>query len=112
MTGRLADGRTAADLLRACFPGGSVTGAPKHRAMEIIEELEPHRRGLYCGAIGYLGVDGAMDTNIAIRTLVHSADVSRLWAGGGIVIDSDPESEYRETFHKAAPLLETLERMR
>ena len=81
VTGRLAEGRTAVDLLRACFPGGSVTGAPKRRAMEVIEELEPHRRGVYCGAIGYLGFDGAMDTNIAIRTLVHSAGMTRLWAG-------------------------------
>ncbi|NEX19286.1 aminodeoxychorismate synthase component I [Thiorhodococcus mannitoliphagus] len=112
VTGRLAQGRTAVDLLRACFPGGSITGAPKVRAMEIIEELEPHRRGVYCGAIGYLGYDGAMDTNIAIRTLVHSGGTTRLWAGGGIVADSDPESEYRETHHKAAPLLDLLERMR
>jgi para-aminobenzoate synthetase component 1 len=110
--GRLAEGRNAVDLLRACFPGGSVTGAPKLRAMEIIEELEPHRRGVYCGAIGYLGYDGAMDTNIVIRTLVHSAGVIRLWAGGGIVADSDPEAEYRETYDKAAPLLELLERLR
>ena len=107
--GRLAEGRNAVDLLRACFPGGSITGAPKLRAMEIIEELEPHRRGVYCGAIGYLGYDGAMDTNIAIRTLVHSAGVVRLWAGGGIVADSDPDAEYRETYDKAAPLLELLE---
>ncbi|MFB1487142.1 MULTISPECIES: aminodeoxychorismate synthase component I [unclassified Thiocapsa] len=110
--GRLAEGRNAVDLLRACFPGGSITGAPKLRAMEIIEELEPHRRGVYCGAIGYLGYDGAMDTNIAIRTLVHSAGVVRLWAGGGIVADSDPEAEYRETFDKAAPLLDLLQRLR
>ncbi len=110
--GQLAAGRTAVDLLRACFPGGSITGAPKLRAMEIIEELESHRRGIYCGAIGYLGFDGAMDTNIAIRTMVHSAGVTRLWAGGGIVADSHPESEYRETFHKAAPLLDLLERRR
>ncbi len=109
--GRLAEGRNAVDLLRACFPGGSITGAPKLRAMEIIEELEPHRRGVYCGAIGYLGYDGAMDTNIAIRTLVHSAGIIRLWAGGGIVADSDPEAEYRETYDKAAPLLELLERL-
>jgi para-aminobenzoate synthetase component 1 len=109
--GRLAGGRNAVDLLRACFPGGSITGAPKLRAMEIIEELEPHRRGVYCGAIGYLGYDGAMDTNIAIRTLVHSAGVVRLWAGGGIVADSDPDAEYRETYDKAAPLLELLERL-
>jgi para-aminobenzoate synthetase component 1 len=109
--GRLAAGRTPLDLLRACFPGGSVTGAPKVRAMEVIEELEPHRRGVYCGSIGYLGFDGAMDTNIAIRTLVHSHGLTRLWAGGGIVADSDPDSEYRETYHKAAPLLELLDRM-
>jgi para-aminobenzoate synthetase component 1 len=110
--GRLAAGRSALDLLRACFPGGSVTGAPKLRAMQIIEELEPHRRGVYCGSIGYIGVDGAMDTNIVIRTLVHSAGVARLWAGGGIVVDSDPEAEYRETLDKAAPLLALLEEMR
>ncbi len=110
--GRLAEGRSALDLLRACFPGGSITGAPKVRAMEIIEELEPQRRGVYCGAIGYVGFDGAMDTNIAIRTLVHSAGITRLWAGGGIVADSDAESEYRETYHKAAALLDLLERLR
>ncbi len=110
--GRLAEGRTALDLLRACFPGGSITGAPKLRAMEIIEELEPNRRGVYCGAIGYVGFDGAMDTNIAIRTLVHSEGVIRLWAGGGIVADSDAESEYRESYHKAGALLELLEHLR
>ena len=110
--GRLAEGRTPLDLLRACFPGGSITGAPKLRAMEIIEELEPHRRGIYCGAIGYLSFDGTMDTNIAIRTLVHSHGITRLWAGGGIVSDSDAESEYRETYHKAAALLDLLERLR
>ncbi len=109
--GRLADGRTALDLLRACFPGGSITGAPKLRAMEIIEELEPQRRGVYCGSIGYVGFDGAMDTNIAIRTLVHSDGVARFWAGGGIVADSDAESEYRECYHKAAALLDLLERL-
>ncbi|QGU33321.1 aminodeoxychorismate synthase component I [Thermochromatium tepidum] len=107
--GRLAAGRTALDLLRAAFPGGSITGAPKRRAMEIIEELEPDRRGVYCGAIGYLGFDGAMDTNIVIRTLIQSQGVAQVWAGGGIVIDSDPASEYRETYHKAAPLLELLQ---
>lgn len=103
--GRLAEGRTAIDLLRACFPGGSITGAPKRRAMEIIEELEPHRRGVYCGSIGYIGFDGAMDTNIAIRTLVHSAGTARFWAGGGIVADSEAEAEYQETLDKAAALL-------
>jgi para-aminobenzoate synthetase component I len=112
VTGRLAADCTALDLLRACFPGGSITGAPKLRAMEVIEELEPHRRGIYCGSVGYLGFDGNMDINIAIRTLVHSGSVTRLWAGGGIVADSNPESEYRETYHKAAPLLDLLDRMR
>ncbi|MDZ7829432.1 MAG: aminodeoxychorismate synthase, component I [Halofilum sp. (in: g-proteobacteria)] len=108
VTGRLADGRHAVDLLRAAFPGGSITGAPKIRAMEIIEELEPNRRGVYCGAIGYVGFDGAMDSNIAIRTLVHSAGTARFWAGGGIVIDSRAEAEYQETFDKAAAMLSLL----
>lgn len=108
VTGRLQADRDALDLLRACFPGGSITGAPKLRAMQIIEELEPHRRGVYCGAIGYLGFDGDMDTNIVIRTLVHSAGTVRLWAGGGIVADSELEAEYQETFDKAAALLRLL----
>ena len=107
--GRLESGEDALSLLQACFPGGSITGAPKRRAMEIIEELEPHRRGIYCGAIGYIGFDGDMDTNIAIRTLVHADGVTRFWAGGGIVFDSDPEAEYRETYHKVAALLELLQ---
>lgn len=109
VTGKLADGEDAASLLRACFPGGSITGAPKIRAMEIIESLEPQRRGVYCGAIGYLGFDGAMDSNIAIRTLVHAAGTVRFWAGGGIVHDSEMDQEYQETFDKAAPLLRLLE---
>ncbi len=108
VTGELAPDRDALDLLRACFPGGSITGAPKVRAMEIIEELEPHRRGVYCGSIGYIGFDGAMDTNIAIRTLVHSGDRARFWAGGGVVIDSEAEAEYQETFDKAAAMLALL----
>lgn len=108
VTGELASENDALDLLRACFPGGSITGAPKIRAMEIIEELEPHRRGIYCGAIGYVGFDGAMDTNIAIRTLVHSNERARFWAGGGIVIDSEAEAEYQETFDKAAAMLALL----
>jgi para-aminobenzoate synthetase component 1 len=109
--GRLERGEDALSLLRACFPGGSITGAPKLRAMEIIEELEPHRRGVYCGSIGYVGFNGQMDSNIAIRTMVHAEGVTRLWAGGGIVADSDPEAEYRETYHKAAALLDLLQRM-
>lgn len=106
--GTLRPSEDAASLLRACFPGGSITGAPKIRAMAIIEELEPHRRGVYCGAIGYLGFNGAMDTNIAIRTLVHSGGQIRFWTGGGLVADSDLEQEYRETFDKAARLIELL----
>ncbi|MFP4278803.1 MAG: aminodeoxychorismate synthase component I [Halochromatium sp.] len=106
--GELRNDEDAASLLRACFPGGSITGAPKIRAMEIIEELEPHRRGVYCGAIGYLGFDGAMDTNIAIRTIVHNGGQVRFWAGGGLVVDSDPEQEYRETYDKASRLMQLL----
>lgn len=105
VTGRLADGVDAVALLRASFPGGSITGAPKLRAMEIIEELEPRRRGVYCGAIGWLGFNGDMDTSIAIRTLVATADELRFWAGGGIVADSEAESEYRECLDKAAAML-------
>jgi para-aminobenzoate synthetase component 1 len=109
ITGRLGPGQDATSLLRACFPGGSITGAPKIRAMQIIEELEPRRRGIYCGAIGYLGFDGCMDTSIAIRTLVHRRGRVDFWAGGGIVADSDPEAEFQETGHKAAALLRLLE---
>ncbi len=109
VTGQLAPDQHAVDLLRSCFPGGSITGAPKIRAMEIIEELEPHRRGVYCGAIGYIGFDGNMDTNIAIRTLVHNHGTIRFWAGGGIVNDSVLEEEYQECFDKAAALLQLLQ---
>lgn len=108
VTGELAPGEHAVDLLRSCFPGGSITGAPKIRAMEIIEELEPHRRGIYCGAIGYIGFDGNMDTNIAIRTLVHNQGCIRFWAGGGIVNDSELDAEYQECFDKAEALLKLL----
>lgn len=110
VTGRLRADRDALDLLRGCFPGGSITGAPKHRAMQIIEELEPQRRGVYCGAIGYVGCDGNMDLNIAIRTLVHSGGSVHFWAGGGIVADSQLDEEYQETFDKAAALLKLLQR--
>jgi para-aminobenzoate synthetase component 1 len=109
ITGVLAENQQALDLLKSCFPGGSITGAPKIRAMQVIEELEPHRRGVYCGAIGYIGFNGNMDTNIAIRTLVHSADTIRFWAGGGIVNDSVVEEEYQECFDKAAALLSVLQ---
>lgn len=108
VTGELAAGRDALSLLRDCFPGGSVTGAPKQRAMEIIEQLEPQRRGIYCGAIGYVGFDGNMDCNIAIRTLVYSGGEIRCWAGGGIVADSEVGAEYQETLDKAAAMLALL----
>jgi len=109
VTGKLREQRSALDLLRGCFPGGSITGAPKLRAMEIIEELEPHRRGIYCGAIGYIGFDGNMDTNIAIRTIVHKNKKMYFHAGGGIVFDSDVDAEYQETFDKAAAMMKLLD---
>ena len=109
VTGKLRQEREAFDLLRGCFPGGSITGAPKLRAMQIIEELEPQRRGVYCGAIGYIGCDGNMDLNIAIRTLVYAGGSIRFSAGGGIVADSKLEDEYQETFDKAAAMLKLLQ---
>ncbi|MEI6858322.1 MAG: chorismate-binding protein, partial [Shewanella sp.] len=98
----------ATDLLQACFPGGSITGAPKIRAMEIIEELEPSRRSLYCGSIGYISQDGQMDTNITIRTLVAIDGIIYCWAGGGIVVDSTAASEYKETYDKLSKILPIL----
>lgn len=106
--GTLAPGKDVVDLLKASFPGGSITGAPKIRAMEIIEELEPVRRGIYTGAIGYLGFDGRTDLNIAIRTLINKGDRVYLQVGGGIVADSDPRLEYEETLHKARAMLKSL----
>jgi para-aminobenzoate synthetase component 1 len=103
--GRLAPGRDAVDLLRACFPGGSITGAPKRRAMQIIDELEPVRREVYCGSIFRLGFDGGLDSNIAIRTVLKRGREVLYWAGGGIVADSDPHAEYTECLDKAAPFL-------
>jgi para-aminobenzoate synthetase component 1 len=106
--GKLDAGFDALDVLRDCFPGGSITGAPKQRAMHIIEQLEPNRRGVYCGAIGYIGFDGNMDTNIVIRTLIYSGGEIRCWAGGGIVADSQCEAEYQETLDKASAMLKLL----
>lgn len=106
--GELAAGRTPLDLLRGCFPGGSITGAPKVRAMQVIESLEPQRRSVYCGAIGYVGYDGNMDTNIAIRTLLITGGHIYAWAGGGVVADSDEDAEYQECLDKASALLEIL----
>ena len=107
--GELAAGLDALDAFRACFPAGTVSGAPKIRAMERIAELETDRRGPYAGAIGYLGFDGRMDTCIGIRTAVIAEDVCRIQAGAGIVADSDPAAEERETRAKARALLRAIE---
>jgi para-aminobenzoate synthetase component 1 len=111
ITGTLAEEHDAVSLLRACFPGGSITGAPKLRAMEIIEELEPHQRGIYCGSIAYVGFDGKMDSNITIRTLVYSQNRLRFWAGGGIVADSQVDAEYQEINDKAAAMLHLIKQL-
>ncbi|MBN1510849.1 MAG: aminodeoxychorismate synthase component I, partial [Phycisphaerae bacterium] len=105
ITGELADDCTWADLLRATFPGGSITGAPKIRAMQIIDELEPTPRDVYCGAVGCIGLDGSLSLNVAIRTMVMRGSVVHLYAGGGIVADSEPEAEYEETLAKAAGMI-------
>lgn len=110
--GRLAPGRDALDLLQACLPGGSITGAPKRRAMEIIDELEPGPRGVYCGSIGYLSFDGSMDSSIAIRTAVCADGELSYWAGGGVVADSDCQAEFCETEDKAAFFRSALEAFR
>jgi para-aminobenzoate synthetase component 1 len=107
--GRLRQGLGPVDLLRAAFPGGSVTGAPKIRAMEIIAELEPTARGPYCGSLGYIGFDGSMDTNILIRTFTVGRGWVQFPVGGGIVADSVPAREYEETWHKAKGLLQALQ---
>ncbi len=106
--GTLREGRTALDLLRAAFPGGSITGAPKVRAMEIIAELEPTARGAYCGSLGYLGFDGSLDASILIRTITASRGWWQAPVGGGIVAQSVPQREYEETWHKATGLLRAL----
>lgn len=108
ITATLPANRSASELLRACFPGGSITGAPKVRAMEIIEELEPQRRNAYCGSIGYLSVCGTMDTNITIRTLIAENGRINCSAGGGIVADSQEQAEYQETFDKVGRILPQL----
>jgi len=108
VTGELTAGKGPVDLLRAAFPGGSITGAPKIRAMEIIAELEPTRRGPYCGSIGYIGFDGAMDTSIVIRTICILGRQVTFQVGGGIVADSDPAAEYEESLTKAKAMIEVL----
>lgn len=107
--GELRADKSPVDLLRGCFPGGSITGAPKVRAMEIIEELESKRRGPYCGAIGYIDFNGDMDMNILIRTLVYNKDTVSFHVGGGVVADSDPAAEYQETLDKASAIFRSFE---
>jgi aminodeoxychorismate synthase component I len=111
VTGRLAEGKDAFDVIRATFPGGTITGVPKVRCMEIIDELEPVTRGPYTGSAGYIGYNGNMDLNIIIRTFVIKDNKAYVQVGAGIVADSDPEREYYETLHKAQALVKTLERL-
>ena len=108
IVGELAENIHAIDLLRATFPGGSITGAPKIRAMEIINEIEPTQRGPYCGSIGYIGFNGDMDSSITIRTFAIKGDQVTFQAGGAIVADSDPALEYQETLTKAKSLIQAL----
>ncbi len=108
VVGQLETGRTPLELLRAAFPGGSITGAPKVRAMQIIAELEPNARGPYCGSLGYVGFDGSMDSSILIRTITAGRGWWQLPVGGGIVAQSVPNAEYEETWHKATGLLRAL----
>ena len=106
--GKLRHNMTAFDALRACFPAGTVSGAPKIRAMEIITELEPDKRGPYAGAVGYFSFSGNMDMAIAIRTMVMTKGIAYTQAGGGIVYDSEPEAEYQETLDKGKALIQAL----
>jgi para-aminobenzoate synthetase component I len=108
VVGQLKEGVSRIDLLKATFPGGSITGAPKVRSMEIIDELEPTRRSVYTGSLGYLSFDGDMDLNIVIRTFLIKGGRAYFQAGGAVVFDSDPESEYQETLDKARALFEAL----
>ncbi len=103
---------SAVDCVRACFPGGSITGAPKIRAMQIIDELEPHARGVYTGAIGFLGYNDVTHFNIAIRTVVYQDGRLTFHAGGGIVADSEPDAEYDETLAKARGIFNAIETLR
>jgi anthranilate synthase component 1 len=107
--GKLREGFTQFDAMRACFPAGTVSGAPKIRAMEIIAELEPDRRGPYAGSVGYFDFSGNMDTAIAIRTIIIKDEVAYVQAGGGVVADSVPEKEYQESLNKAAALLTAID---
>jgi anthranilate synthase component 1 len=109
VTGRLDPAKASYDVLRACFPAGTVSGAPKIRAMEIIDELEPTRRGPYAGAVGYFGFSGNMDMCINIRTIVVRNHQAYIQAGAGIVADSNPDHEYEETCNKARAMMRAVE---
>jgi anthranilate synthase component 1 len=109
VTGKLSAGNTAFEALRAGLPAGTVSGAPKVRAMEIIDEVEPHKRGPYGGAVGYIDFTGNMDTCIALRTIVLQGKTAYIQAGGGVVYDSDPAAEYEETVNKARGMLKAIE---
>jgi para-aminobenzoate synthetase component 1 len=111
ISGELQDDRGPTDLLRDSFPGGSITGAPKRRAMQIIAELEPDPRQAYCGSLLYISADGRMDSNIAIRTLLCDQGEVRCWGGGGIVADSQWQQEYQETYDKVGKFLIVLEQL-
>ena len=108
VVGRLSEGKSRIDLLKATFPGGSITGAPKVRAMEIIDELEPTRRSVYTGSLGYLSFGGDMDLNIVIRTMIIKGGRAYFQVGGAIVYDSEPEAEYIETLDKGRALIQAL----
>ena len=109
VTGRLAEGETALSAVRACFPGGSMTGAPKKRTMELLAAAERRPRGIFSGAMGYLGFDGAMDLGMVIRTLVHVNGEYRVGCGGAILSESDPEAEFAEAMLKAAAPMHAVE---
>ena len=108
VTGRLEPGKTSFDAMRSCLPAGTLSGAPKVRAMQIIDELEPHRRGPYGGAVGYIDFSGNMDTCIALRTMVLVGTTADIQAGAGLVADSDPDAEFAETVNKAMSLMQAV----
>jgi para-aminobenzoate synthetase component 1 len=108
ITGKLKKRKDALDVIKALFPGGTITGCPKIRCMQIIDELEPMRRGVYTGSLGYIDLYGDMDLNIVIRTMILRKGMGHLQVGAGIVYDSDPEKEYKETLHKAQALIQAL----
>ncbi|MEK7397941.1 MAG: anthranilate synthase component I family protein, partial [Candidatus Poribacteria bacterium] len=109
VVGKLRNDKDAFDVLRACLPAGTVSGAPKIRAMEIINELEPSQRGIYAGAVGYFSFSGNSDTAIAIRTILVKDGIAYVQAGGGVVADSVPEKEYQETLNKARACMKAIQ---